>query len=330
MSNSELDPQEITCPPGPPEVDVEVLEPRLVPLGGPRAMTVRRTLPQRSRSLIGAWCFADHYGPDDVRSSGGMAVPGHPHTGLQTVTWLFTGEVDHRDTLGSVQRIRAGEVNLMTSGRGIAHSEYSTSETTTLHGVQLWTALPEAARFADRGFEHYVTEPVQHGPATVRTFVGSFAGSSSPVTTYSPLVGAEITVPAGSEVRFELDPSYEHGVLVDLGPVQVDGFHVEPAALSYHPLGRTTLVLRTGDVAGRVVLLGGTPLDEEIVMWWNFIGRDHEEIVRFRAEWMAQVHAAADADDDAYGPFPEAWGGAVLPAPELPHTRLMPRKRPPV
>ncbi|WP_370616999.1 pirin family protein [Mumia sp. Pv 4-285] len=330
MSNGELHPQEITCPPAPAEVDVEVLEPRLVPLGGPRAMTVRRTLPQRSRSLIGAWCFADHYGPDDVRTSGGMAVPGHPHTGLQTVTWLFTGEVDHRDTVGSVQRIRPGEVNLMTSGRGIAHSEYSTPETATLHGVQLWTALPEAARFSDRAFEHFVTRPVEHGAATVRTFVGSFAGSSSPVTTFTPLLGAEITLPPGEEVRFELDPAYEHGVLVDLGPVAVDGFHVEPAALSYHPLGRTTLVLRSGDAPARVVLLGGEPLDEEIVMWWNFIGRSHDEIVRFREEWMAQAHASTGGGStDAYGPFPEAWNGTVLPAPELPHTRLTPRKRPP-
>ncbi|MGH1564344.1 pirin family protein [Mumia sp. DW29H23] len=331
MSNTELDPQEITCPPSSEEPDVELLEPRLVPLGGPRAMTVRRTLPQRLRSLIGAWCFADHYGPDDVRESGGMAVPGHPHTGLQTVTWLFTGEVEHRDTVGSVQRIRPGEVNLMTSGRGIAHSEFSTPDTTTLQGVQLWTALPDSDRFTGRAFEHFVTEPVQHGDATVRTFVGEFAGGSSPVTTFTPLVGAEITLPAGSEVRFALDPAYEHGVLVDLGPVDVDGFHVEPAALAYRPVGRTTLVLRTGDVDGRVVLIGGAPLEEEIVMWWNFVGRDHDEIVRFRQEWMAQVDGAggADVDTEAYGMFPETWGGSVLPAPELPHTRLKPRKQPP-
>ncbi|WP_262851333.1 pirin family protein [Mumia quercus] len=326
MSDLERDPQEITCPPrggGAPEV----LEPRLVPLGGPRAMTVRRTLPQRLRSLIGAWCFVDHYGPDDVRETGGMVVPGHPHTGLQTVTWLFSGEVDHADTVGSVQRVRPGEVNLMTAGRGIAHSEYSTPETTLLQGVQLWTALPDSARFTGRAFEHHVTEAVAHGPATVRTFVGSFAGSSSPVTTYTPLVAAEIVLPAGAEVRFAVDPSYEHGVLVDLGPVDVDGTTVAPAALAYRPVGATTLVLRTGESEGRVVLIGGEPLEEEIVMWWNFLGRDHDEIVRFREEWQAQVHGAADGD--AYGPFPDAWGGVVLPAPELPHTRLKPRKQPP-
>ncbi|MBW9209908.1 pirin family protein [Mumia sp. zg.B21] len=327
MSNTERDPQEITVPPSSDEAEMELLEPRLVPLGGPRAMTVRRTLPQRLRSLIGAWCFADHYGPDDVSESGGMAVPGHPHTGLQTVTWLFDGEVEHRDTVGSVTRIRPGEVNLMTSGRGIAHSEYSTADTTTLRGVQLWTALPAPDRFGDRAFEHFATLPVRLGAATVRTFVGDFAGASSPVTTFTPLVAAEIALPARAEVRFDLDPAYEHGVLVDLGPVDVDGTHVEPAALAYRPVGRTTLVLRTGETDGRVVLIGGVPLDEEIVMWWNFVGRDHDEIVRFRQAWTAQVDGSGDPD--AYGPFPAAWDGAALPAPALPHVRLAPRKQPP-
>ena len=122
----------------------EVLEARDVPLGGPRALQVRRTLPQRARTLIGAWCFADHYGPVEVPKTGGMDVPPHPHTGLQTVSWLFSGEVEHRDSLGSHALVRPGEMNLMTGGRGIAHSEVSTPDTERLHGVQLWVALPEA------------------------------------------------------------------------------------------------------------------------------------------------------------------------------------------
>jgi len=117
---------------------VEVIEPREVPLGGLRAMTVRRTLPTRGRSLIGAWCFLDHYGPDDVAETGGMAVAAHPHTGLQTVSWLFTGEIEHRDSAGHRAMVRPGEVNLMTAGRGISHTEVSTPDTTTLHGAQLW------------------------------------------------------------------------------------------------------------------------------------------------------------------------------------------------
>ena len=122
---------------------IEVMTPREVPLGGPRAMTVRRTLPQRERSLIGAWCFLDHYGPDHVADSGGMSVAPHPHTGLQTVSWLFTGEIEHRDSAGHHAMVRPGELNLMTAGHGISHSEVSTPETTVLHGAQLWVALPD-------------------------------------------------------------------------------------------------------------------------------------------------------------------------------------------
>src|SRR3954468_4713481 len=129
MSNLEPNPPEVTCADAGdvlPRTAVQVLEPREVPLGGPRAMTVRRSLPQRERTLIGAWCFVDHYGPDDVSISGGMALPGHPHTGLQTVSWLFDGEIEHRDTSGAHALVRPGEINLMTAGSGIAHSEHST------------------------------------------------------------------------------------------------------------------------------------------------------------------------------------------------------------
>ena len=146
MTNLERDPALLDCAEVAGGTLVQVLEPRDVPLGGPRAMTVRRTLPQRRRSLIGAWCFLDSYGPDDVSATGGMRVLGHPHTGLQTVTWLFEGEVEHRDTLGTLRVIRPGEVNLMTAGAGIAHSEFSTPGTTRLRGAQLWIALPDSRR----------------------------------------------------------------------------------------------------------------------------------------------------------------------------------------
>ena len=137
---------------------MEILGPREVPLGGLRAMTVRRTLPQRQRTFVGAWCFVDHYGPDPVDVQGGMVVPPHPHTGLQTASWLFTGEVEHRDSAGHHAFVRPGELNLMTAGRGISHSEYSTPGTSVLHGAQLWLALPEADRFTDPTFEHHVPE----------------------------------------------------------------------------------------------------------------------------------------------------------------------------
>ena len=143
-------------------LDEPLLEAREVPLGGLRAITVRRTLPHRERSFVGAWCFVDHYGPQEVAAdgAGGMDVPPHPHTGLQTVSWLFEGEIEHRDSGGVVGGVRPGEVNLMTAGAGICHSEVTTADTSVLHGVQLWVALPDADRETVRGFEHHAPERV--------------------------------------------------------------------------------------------------------------------------------------------------------------------------
>ncbi|SDM49137.1 hypothetical protein SAMN05444921_1092 [Streptomyces wuyuanensis] len=163
------------------ERSIEVLTSREVPLGGPRAMTVRRTLPQRARTPVGAWCFADHYGPDDVALTGGMRVAPHPHTGLQTVSWLFSGEIEHRDSLGNQALVRPGELNLMTGGFGICHSEVSTQRTTSLHGVQLRIALPEAHRHTARDFRHHVPGVVPLDGGEARVFLGSLAGDTSPV-----------------------------------------------------------------------------------------------------------------------------------------------------
>lgn len=177
--------------------DVQVLRGREVPLGGIRAITVRRTLPHRDRSFIGAWCFADHYGPQPVAAdgSGGMDVAPHPHTGLQTVSWLFSGRIEHRDTGGVTATVEPGVLNLMTAGDGIAHSEVSTRGTTTLHGVQLWVVLPEADRDADRSFDHHVPPvlPLPDSAGEVRIFLGSLPGlGSSPVPTFTPLLGAQL------------------------------------------------------------------------------------------------------------------------------------------
>lgn len=326
MSNLERDPAEVTVGGETIVADrgVELLEPREVPLGGPRAMTVRRTLPQRSRSLIGGWCFIDHYGPDDVAETGGMRVPPHPHTGLQTVSWLFEGEVEHRDSVGSHAFVRPGELNLMTAGHGISHSEVSTPTTTRLHGVQLWVALPSASREVAPFFEHHEPVAGRFGDATVRTFVGSMAGSGTAATVFSPLVGAEIALPAGGRVELPLDPSFEHGVLVDAGDVTVAGVATPVAHLAYLCPGRESLLVEAGPAAGaRLVLLGGEPLGEQIVMWWNFIGRSHEEVVAARAEWQRDV---IDAEDPAgrFGTVGDT-AGSPLPAPTLPTVRLKPR-----
>ncbi len=326
MSNLEAAPHELAVA-AEPVVGIQVLDPREVPLGGPRAMTVRRTLPQRARSLIGAWCFADHYGPDDVSATGGMRVAGHPHTQLQTVSWLFRGEIEHRDTSGAHALVRPGELNLMTAGAGIAHSEYSTPATTVLHGVQLWVALPQAHRFAAPAFEHYAPPPLDWGGARVVVFLGTLAGRTSPVRTFSPLLGAEIVLGAGQTVAFDVDPAFEHGVLVDAGQVSLGDAAARPGPgqLACQPAGADTLTLRAaGGQQARVLLLGGEPLGEQIIMWWNFVGRSHEEIAAYRAQWQAERAGSVLAATRRYGTFPAEWDH-TLPAPELPAVRLRPR-----
>jgi redox-sensitive bicupin YhaK (pirin superfamily) len=331
--------------------DVEVLTAREVPLGGPRAMTVRRTLPQRHRSLIGAWCFVDHYGPDRVAETGGMSVAPHPHTGLQTVSWLFSGEIEHRDSAGHHAVVRPGEVNLMTAGRGISHSEVSTPSTEVLHGAQLWVALPDATRDTAPGFEHHAPDPVTGDGWEARVFLGSLLGSTSPVTTHTPLLGAELRLDPGAVWEADVDASFEHGVLVDTGVVTVAGTDTKPGDLSYLAPGPARLRLSAGDEPSRVLLLGGPPFGEPIVMWWNFVGRSHEEVVRFREEWQAQVlddtgsrRSAADAGGlrepdgdarvvpDSQQVRPGRFGVVVgehlppIPAPRLPNARLKERR----
>jgi redox-sensitive bicupin YhaK (pirin superfamily) len=305
---------------------IDVLTPREVPLGGPRAMRVRRTLPQRQRSLIGAWCFVDHYGPDDVDRSGGMVLPAHPHTGLQTASWLFDGELEHRDSVGSLATVRPGELNLMTAGRGISHTEVSTPETTTLHGAQLWIALPEEARHVQPGFEHFAPGPVRGPGWEARVFIGSLLGASSPVTTYTPLLGAEIMLATGKSLELEVDETFEHGVLLDVGAIDVDGEKLEPSDLAHVPPGRTTLTVTAHEEA-RLLLLGGPPFGEAIVMWWNFIGRTHDEIVGFRQEWQDQITIDGEVVEAGTSVGEGRFGRvdldlAPIPAPEMPHVRL--------
>jgi redox-sensitive bicupin YhaK (pirin superfamily) len=305
---------------------VEILRARRVPLGGSRAMTVHRTLPQRARSLIGAWRFVDHYGPDDVAVTGGMDVPPHPHTGLQTVSWLFTGEIEHSDSLGVQAVVRPGELNLMTGGHGICHSEVSTSQTTILHGAQLWLALPDMSRDAPRDFEHYAPPLIDLGGATARIFLGTLAGQTSPVATFSPLLGAEITTEPRVRVELAIAPDFEHGVLVDTATIDMCGTELARGELGYVGTGASKLTLTNPtDAPARALLLGGAPFGEEIVMWWNFVGRSHDEIVALREAWQNE--------SDRFGRVEGYHGNEGklfrLPAPPLPTTPILPRQNPP-
>jgi quercetin 2,3-dioxygenase len=299
---------------------VDVLTARDVPLGGPRAMTVRRTLPQRARSLIGAWCFIDHYGPDDVAETGGMDVAPHPHIGLQTVSWLFSGEIEHRDSLGSHAFVRPGELNLMTGGHGISHTEVSTPGTSVLHGVQLWVALPEEHRDTGRDFRHHTPSPVHRDGAALRVFLGSLAGATSPVPTFTPLLGAEIVLEPHATTTLDADPAFEHGLLVDQGSIRMAGTTLRRAELGYLGPGNDELTLTNEtDAPARAVLVGGTPFEERIVMWWNFVGRSHQDIVEAREDW--------EAASERFGQV-EGYPGDRLPAPALPNATIAPRGNP--
>lgn len=329
MTDLEKDPTLTVLEPGRPCTDIELLEPRVVPLGGPRAMTVHRTLPQRARSMVGAWCFLDHYGPDDIAATGGMRVPRHPHTGLATVSWLFRGRIEHLDSGGNAASVLPGELNLMIAGRGITHQEIGAHSTGVLHGVQLWYALPDAERFGENAFSHYAPEPVEMEGAIARVFIGALAGSVSPVRTRTPdLLGAELVLEPGATVRLDVRADFEHAVLAESGAVRVDGTDVPHRSLAYVPPGTTTLTLSAREGV-RVILLGGVPLAERIVMWWNFVGRDHDEIVAFRRRYQAELgFEPADPRDAGlpplFGVFPPGQP-APLPAPALPTVRLRPR-----
>ena len=319
MSNTDTAPAEVACA---ASSFTGVLHPREVPLGGPRAIRVRRTLPQRERSLIGAWCFADHYGPHDVRGGVGMDVPPHPHTGLQTVSWLFEGEVEHRDSAGVHALVRPGELNLMTAGAGICHSEVSTPATTVLYGVQLWVALPDSDRDSGRDFAHYAPEPISVPGAVLRVFLGELSGSRSPVHTFTPLLGAQIDLDPGAEVALTVDPAFEHGVLLDQGGLEVAGTALDVADLAFQGSGNDVVVLHNlDDKPARALLLGGAPFTEQLVMWWNFVGRSHDDIATYRLLWEER--------DSRFGSV-EGYRGSVarLPAPPLPNATLRPRPNP--
>jgi len=287
-----------------------------VPLG--RYTTVRRLLPQRPRRMIGAWCFVDQFGPDDVLGHPGMQVPPHPHTGLQTVTWLVAGEVLHRDSLGSLQTIRPGQLNLMTSGHGIAHSEESPAEhPPIMHGVQLWVALPEEARHQPARFEHHAELPSANlAGVTTTVVVGELGDLRSPARVHSPLLGAELLLEPGARTELILRSDFEYGLLALDGAVEVDGTELTPGGLLYLGEERTGAAI-SSEPGARLFLLGGEPFEEPLVMWWNFVARSDDEIRQAREDW---------AKGDRFGVV-RGYAGERLPAPALPTTKLKVRDR---
>lgn len=270
-------------------------------------LRIRRALPSRFRRMVGAWCFLDHFGPLEVREGRGLRVGPHPHTGLQTFTWPMAGEILHRDSLGSEQLIRPGAVNLMTAGRGISHSEESPQvRSPMLHGAQLWIALPDSHRHIDPAFEHYPQVPsLLRDGFQITVLAGEALGERSPVRVHTPLLGLELLSAADARTQWSLRPDFEHALLVLEGAVDVDGEPLEPGTLLVMPAGRERVRLQAAS-ASRTLLLGGEPFPHEILMWWNFIGRDQQEMT----QWVRDWNAGADYLGQVHG-----YDGARLQAP---------------
>lgn len=251
-------------------------------------LSIDRALPIRDRRMVGPWCFLDRFGPLSFTSNKPMNVPPHPHIGLQTVSWLLEGEVLHNDSLGSEAVVRPGGVNVMTAGNGISHSEETPQKNSgRLNGVQLWVALPESARNTAPSFTSIEQVPVVEARGGIlKVFAGAKNGAASPAPYYSAIIGLDVQVHAGSELEFDLDPEYEHALLVLGGDCSFEKNELEERMLYDLGSSRSSLSLASRS-GGRVLLIGGPPFPETILMWWNFVARAPEEIAQARADWEA-------------------------------------------
>lgn len=286
---------------------------RLEPLPGRASdlmgLPIRRLLPTKGRRMIGPWCFLDGFGPRSFASGKPMDVAPHPHIGLQTVSWLLAGEILHRDSTGATGVGRPGVLNLMTSGRGIAHSEETPeAHTGSLHGVQLWVALPEASRHVAPAFEQHEAGVVtEDRGARARLVMGELAGTRSPATAHSPLCAVDLELAAGARLVLPLEPGFEHALLPLAGDVGVGDAPLAVDTLYDLGTGRRELCVTGGERPGRALLIGGAPFGERIVMWWNFVARDADEIVAAREAWQRGERFGEVA----------GYPGERLPAPEM-------------
>jgi redox-sensitive bicupin YhaK (pirin superfamily) len=255
---------------------------------------VRRALPTRGRRTVGAWCFADHMGPASVTEEHSVDIGPHPHCGLQTVTWLVAGEILHRDSVGSEQPIRPGQLNLMTAGHGVSHSEEATGRYRgDLHGIQLWVAQPEATRHGAAAFEHHDELPATSiGSVEASVLVGTFAGTTSPARADTDHLGVELRLPVGAAV-LPVDTAHEHAFVVLAGSLLVDGEPLRPGAVALLEPGRDELPIDALEPT-TVMLLGGTPFPDRLAMRWNWVARTKEELDDAEAAWRSSLAGGGD------------------------------------
>lgn len=263
--------------------EIKRIELRSADLG--EGMLVKRALPSRPQRMVGAWCFLDHAGPVNFAPGKGMHVGAHPHTALQTFTWLIDGEVLHKDSLGNELVIRPGQVNLMTAGHGIVHTEDSVVNGSRLHAAQLWIALPEELADCEPAFAHYPVLPVWHSEGVQHTLLaGAYGDLEAPTAVHSPMLGMDLFSEQGGTALLSLNPDFEYGFLPLTGQVNIVGETYTPEEFAYLEKGSPSLAMQLSSNS-RVLLLGGVPFEKPVQMWWNFVGHSKEAIAKAQQDW---------------------------------------------
>lgn len=270
---------------------------------------IKRALPSKYKRMIGAWCFLDHAGPVEFKAGDGLDVGPHPHIGLQTFTWMIEGTMQHQDSVGSEQLIRPKQVNLMTAGRGISHTEVAPSDETKLHAAQLWIALPDDKLQIDPRFDHYPELPtVVKNDIEFTVLVGEFLEQASPVAVHTPLLGVDLSALNNTSTDLALNPAFEYAFMALEGEAMVNGQCLTQDNMWVLEPGVSQVNIEMPRNS-RVLLLGGEPFESPILLWWNFVGRTYEEIKQAREQW--------ELEDERFGSIPQ-YTGARLVAPALP------------
>jgi redox-sensitive bicupin YhaK (pirin superfamily) len=284
-----------------------VILPRAHDVGG---FEVRRALPARERQMVGPFIFFDQMGPGEFLAGTGLDVRPHPHIGLSTVTYLFEGSIQHRDSLGSDQPILPGDVNWMTAGQGITHSERSSAESRRaaqrLSGIQSWVALPKSSEESTPGFTHHAAASlpqVEEAGLQLRLIAGEGWGLRAPVAVSSPLFYADAVLAPGARVPLP-DQHEERAAYLLEGEVTVAGDRFEPGRMLVFRQG-DALTLRAGPSGARLLLLGGAAMDGPRFIWWNFVSSSRERIEQAKADWQAGRFAKVPTDATEFIPLPE-------------------------
>lgn len=282
---------------------VETIQPVTHDLG---QFEVRRVLPSRGRTMVGPFIFVDEFGPAQLEVGEGMDVRPHPHINLATVTWLFEGAIDHRDSLGTFATIRPGQVNLMTAGRGIVHSERSPAEERQggrLYGMQTWLALPDGAEEIDPAFEAQTALPVvEDGCARATVIMGELWGARAPTTTHAATIYAEIVLAAGGALPVDAEAD-ERAVMLVGGEASLDGQPLDPFVLAVLAPGAAMRL--TSQRGGRVMLLGGEAFATRRHVWWNFVSSRRERIDQAKDDWRAGRFPLVPGDEHEFIPIPD-------------------------